>query len=102
MVYHLEFPHPRYYISCMKIAITGHTEGIGKAIAEACMDAGHEVVGFSRSTGHHLFKDIESVVAEAEACDVFVNNRYDYHNDRSGQIELYTECSRHGRGRTNG
>ena len=59
----------------MKIAITGHTAGIGKAIAESCEAAGHEVVGFSRTTGYHLFKDLELVVADAEDCDVFINNR---------------------------
>lgn len=72
----------------MKIGITGHTSGIGKAIAEAAAEAGHEVVGFSRSTGYHLFTDLELVVANAAECDVFVNNRYNYKNDQSGQLEL--------------
>jgi NADP-dependent 3-hydroxy acid dehydrogenase YdfG len=72
----------------MKVAITGHTDGIGKAIAEACEAAGHEVVGFSRSTGYHLFKDLELVVAEAEDCDIFVNNRFNYRREQSGQLEL--------------
>ena len=72
----------------MKIAITGHTTGIGKAIAEACEAAGHEVVGFSRSTGYHLFKDLELVVAAAADCDVFVNNRFNYAYEQSGQLDL--------------
>lgn len=72
----------------MKVAITGHTEGIGKAIAEACEAAGHEVVGFSRTTGYHLFKDMERVISDAENCDVFINNRYNYTRDQSGQVEL--------------
>ncbi len=72
----------------MKVAITGHTSGIGSAIAKACTTAGHEVVGFSRDTGHHLFKDLELVVAEAADCDVFVNNRYNYKYEQSGQLEL--------------
>jgi len=70
----------------MKIAITGHTNGIGKAIADACEAEGHEVVGFSRSTGYYLFTDIDAVVNDADDCDVFVNNRYHYHN--SGQLDL--------------
>jgi NADP-dependent 3-hydroxy acid dehydrogenase YdfG len=72
----------------MKIGITGHTDGIGKAIAEACEAAGHEVVGFSRTTGYHLFTDIEGVVADAEDCDVFINNRFNYTREQSGQVEL--------------
>lgn len=70
----------------MKIAITGHTDGIGKAIADACEAEGHEIVGFSRSTGYHLFQDMEGVIADAEDCDVFVNNRYEYCKPQ--QIEL--------------
>lgn len=70
----------------MKVGITGHTEGIGKAIAEACEAADYEVVGFSRATGYHLFKDMELVVEAAEDCDVFVNNRYHYFD--TGQVEL--------------
>lgn len=70
----------------MKIAITGHTDGIGKAIAEACEAAGHEVVGFSRATGYHLFKDMKLVADAAEDCDVFVNNRYTYFD--TGQLEM--------------
>ena len=70
----------------MKIAITGHTTGIGKAIADACEAEGHEIVGFSRSTGYHLFQDIEGVIADSEDCDVFVNNRYEYCKPQ--QIEL--------------
>ncbi len=72
----------------MKIGITGHTDGIGKAIAEACEAAGHEIVGFSRTTGYHLFKDLDAVVADAEDCDVFINNRYNYITEQSGQVEL--------------
>lgn len=70
----------------MKIAITGHTVGIGKAIADACEAESHEVVGFSRTTGYTLFNDIDKVVADSENCDVFVNNRYDYYN--AEQVEL--------------
>lgn len=50
------------------------------------MNAGYEVLGFSRSNGYYLFTDMDSVVAEAKDCDVFVNNRYNY-ND-FGQVEM--------------
>lgn len=70
----------------MKIGITGHTDGIGKAIADACIAAGHEVVGFSRSTGYNLFQDREELLADAEDCDVFVNNRFEYNNAQQTEL----------------
>jgi short-subunit dehydrogenase len=35
----------------MKIAITGHTAGIGKAFAEQLAQRGHSIVGISRREG---------------------------------------------------
>ena len=37
-----------------KIAITGYTSGIGKAIYEMGESYGHDMVGFSRATGFNL------------------------------------------------
>lgn len=59
----------------MKLAITGHSKGIGRAIADLYPNA----VGFSRSNGYDISKPedvkliIETTVAE---CDVFINNAY--------------------------
>lgn len=57
----------------MKIAITGHTNGIGKALTQHYQQRGHEVMGFSRRTGHniHLTEKLTNMI---EPCDVFVNN----------------------------
>jgi short-subunit dehydrogenase len=46
----------------MKIAITGHTKGIGKAIAGLYYT--DEVVGFSRSNGYDISKpeDVKSII----------------------------------------
>ena len=41
----------------MKVLITGHTFGIGKAILDNCPDD-YEVKGISRSTGHDLTKNL--------------------------------------------
>lgn len=60
----------------MKIAITGHTKGIGKALYDHFQTNGHEVLGFSRSNGFELPRDYMTVIAEAKECDVFVNNAY--------------------------
>jgi len=60
----------------MKVAITGHTKGIGKAIAELYYT--DEVVGFSRSNGYDIsdISSIDSIVNASLNCDVFVNNAY--------------------------
>lgn len=57
----------------MKIAITGHTKGIGKAIADLFHD--HDIVGLSRSNGYDI-KDVSKICNAAIDCDIFINNAY--------------------------
>jgi len=57
----------------MKIAITGHTAGIGQALAAEYERAGHEVVGLSRRHGHNI-RNVSKICDLVEPCDVFVNN----------------------------
>lgn len=59
----------------MKIAITGHTRGIGKAIADMFSSQGHEIVGLSLSAGYDI-KDTQKIIDAAGNCDVFINNAY--------------------------
>ena len=59
----------------MKIAITGHSRGIGKALYDALSD-GHDVEGFSRSNGFDI-NDPNLIVRAVKKHDVFVNNAYD-------------------------
>jgi NAD(P)-dependent dehydrogenase (short-subunit alcohol dehydrogenase family) len=60
----------------MKLAITGHTRGIGKAIAD--LYPGY--IGFSSSNGYDISKpeDVKLIIDTAllMECDVFVNNAY--------------------------
>jgi NADP-dependent 3-hydroxy acid dehydrogenase YdfG len=58
----------------MKLAITGHTQGIGKAIAELYPD----YIGFSRSNGYDISVDdnLEKIITQSQDCDVFINNAY--------------------------
>jgi NADP-dependent 3-hydroxy acid dehydrogenase YdfG len=60
----------------MKIAITGHTNGIGKAVADLYPDH----LGFSRTNGYDISKseDVKLIIETtiAKECDVFVNNAY--------------------------
>ena len=57
----------------MKIAITGHTAGIGQALAEEYMLARHEVVGLSKRDGNNI-RNTPKICDQIEPCDVFVNN----------------------------
>ena len=60
----------------MKIAITGHTKGIGKALYSVFSENGHTVYGFSRSNGYDISTDFDSIIDRVKECDVFVNNAY--------------------------
>jgi NADP-dependent 3-hydroxy acid dehydrogenase YdfG len=57
----------------MKIAITGHTAGIGQALAEIYLNRGHEIVGLSRRNGYNI-RSIGKVITMIEPCDIFINN----------------------------
>jgi coproporphyrinogen III oxidase len=60
-----------------KIIITGHTRGIGKAIYDKFKEIScREIVGMSRSNGYDLEQDFDKIVAEAEGCEIFINNAY--------------------------
>jgi hypothetical protein len=57
----------------MKIAITGHSAGIGQALAKILSARGHEIVGLSRRHGHNI-RVIPKIVDLVEPCDLFINN----------------------------
>ena len=57
----------------MKIAITGHTAGIGQALAQIYSQHGHDIVGLSRREGNNI-RNIPKICDQIEPCDVFVNN----------------------------
>jgi hypothetical protein len=60
----------------MKMVITGHTWGIGKALYNSFKSAEWEVVGVSRSNGYDIDKDFDRVVEAATGADLFINNAY--------------------------
>ena len=56
-----------------RIAITGHSAGIGQAFAKIYNEQGHEVVGLSRRNGFNI-RNIPKLLGEIESCDIFINN----------------------------
>jgi NADP-dependent 3-hydroxy acid dehydrogenase YdfG len=57
----------------MKIAITGHTAGIGQALAHEYTLNKHEIVGLSKRDGNNI-RNTPKICDQIEPCDVFVNN----------------------------
>ena len=79
----------------MKIAITGHTSGVGKSLYDKLVGLGHTVFGYSRANGFDLSnkdqvaKLVKKIVYreninytkggfeyEDDDVDVFINNAY--------------------------
>lgn len=77
----------------MKIAITGHTAGIGHAFTKILASRGHEIVGISRRTGENI-KRIEHVANMIQPCDMFINNAQSAY----AQTELLYSVWNHWRG----
>jgi len=73
----------------MKVVITGHTSGIGACLFQIYKNQGHEVIGYSRSTGSDIEdSDIRKIIIEQNFdCDIFINNAY----STTGQTNLLKE-----------
>jgi nucleoside-diphosphate-sugar epimerase len=56
-----------------RIAITGHSAGIGQALAKIYESQGHEIVGLSRRNGYNI-RSISKLVEKIQDCDIFINN----------------------------
>ena len=69
----------------MKIAITGHSKGIGKACYDL-LSKDHDVIGFSRTNGFNI-KDPKKIISASIGCDVFINNAYRMNTD--DQLNLF-------------
>jgi hypothetical protein len=59
----------------MKIAITGHTSGLGKSFFDH-FSINHEVIGLSRSTGHDITENQNEITEIISKCDLFFNNAH--------------------------
>lgn len=68
---------PQDYQMDKKIVITGHTNGIGKAIYDKFNEIScRQIVGMSRSNGYDIDKDFDRIVEESEGAELFINNAY--------------------------
>lgn len=70
----------------MKIAITGHTRGIGYAIKQA-LEPEHEIIGFSRTNNFNI-NNPAAIFNAAKDCDVFINNAQ-FQNFQTQLFELF-------------
>jgi len=59
----------------MKIAITGHTSGLGRAFYDH-FSKDHEVIGLSRSNGYDITKNQDRIIDAVKDCKLFFNNAY--------------------------
>jgi nucleoside-diphosphate-sugar epimerase len=57
----------------MRIAITGHSAGIGQALSKILSARGHEIVGLSKRHGHNI-RVTPKIADLIEPCDLFINN----------------------------
>lgn len=75
----------------MKIAITGHSKGIGKSIADVFEKHSYDLTGFSRTNGFDISDNItrSNIVKLSEDADIFVNNAY----HPIGQLDLLKQVS---------
>ena len=79
----------------LKIAITGHTEGIGKEIYEYFDSKGDNLKGFARANGYDLSVDYQKVIDEIIEwdADIVYNNAWSYGNQ--GQLEILKALHEH-------
>jgi hypothetical protein len=76
----------------MKIAITGHTSGIGKVLFDYFVS--YTPMGFSRSNGYNInhVEDRKKIVNQCMDGDVFINNAYS--DGTNSQLYLLQEIYR--------
>ena len=72
----------------MKVAITGHTKGIGLEIVNFFTSKGADILGFSRASGYDISKeeDRSKNIKESKNCQIFVNNAWTIENN--GQFHM--------------
>jgi NAD(P)-dependent dehydrogenase (short-subunit alcohol dehydrogenase family) len=74
----------------MKIAITGHTRGIGAGLFQHLSP---NAIGFSKSTGYDINSAFNRarIITEASDCDMFINNAHCGFGQTYLLIDLFRE-----------
>jgi nucleoside-diphosphate-sugar epimerase len=75
----------------MKVRITGHTRGLGKSLYNHFKALGHDVKGYSLSTGYDINsqEDRQKIIAECKNADVFINNAWsEYYGQTKMLIDI--------------
>ena len=77
----------------MNIRITGHARGLGRSLYEYFKSLGHNVEGYSLSTGYDIntVEGREQILDGLDNVDVFVNNAW---SEYSGQTKLLEEADK--------
>ena len=78
-----------------KIAIIGHTRGIGKAIADLYTNKKYDVIGMSRSNGFDLVHEQEKILEKIEDCDLVVLNAHSLRGQLTLLKRIYGQHSFH-------
>ena len=78
-----------------KLAVIGHTKGIGKAIADLYKRKKYEIVGLSRTTGYDLETDQEKIIEKLVDCELIVVNAYAKFGQYHLLKRIYSEFHHH-------
>lgn len=73
----------------MKIAITGHTNGIGREFATQLSIKGHGIIGISRRDGENI-RRVKHTASLIEPCDMFINNAQSCYAQTELLYEVWT------------
>ena len=75
----------------MKLALTGHTKGLGAEISNYFKDK-YEIVGFSRTNGYDIKNSIDrrKILKESTNADILINLVHNYYHQTDILFEFYS------------
>ena len=78
----------------IRIALTGHTKGLGKRLFES-LARKYDIVGFSRSNGYDIKSPVDrkKIIKESKDCDIFINNAHNYYHQSDLLLEFHEAWS---------